>query len=101
MKDSWSLLWKLRGSLGMLGSSLGIGPRFGRCGFGLQRKKIGSGRSSKTNDDLLKAVWELKAPRAELPRKAMEEYKDTTRFELGLQRTGQVSYEYGYRVALA
>lgn len=34
-------------------------------------------------------------------KKAIAEYKESRGFQLGLQRTGQVTYEYGYRVALA
>ncbi|CAL9056499.1 unnamed protein product [Musa banksii] len=33
--------------------------------------------------------------------KAIAEYKESRGFQLGLQRTGQVTYEFGYRVALA
>ena len=29
-------------------------------------------------------------------KKVIEEYKESIRFQLGLQRSGQVSYEYGY-----
>ncbi|RZS08988.1 hypothetical protein BHM03_00040029 [Ensete ventricosum] len=45
----------------------------------------------KTEEDLLEAIRV----------QAMEEYKVTAGFKLELQRTGQVSYEYGYQVALA
>ncbi|XP_064937290.1 uncharacterized protein LOC135588870 [Musa acuminata AAA Group] len=34
-------------------------------------------------------------------KKLIEDYKDFPGFQLGLVRTGRVSYEYGYRVALA
>ena len=34
-------------------------------------------------------------------KKLIEDYKDSPGFQLGLVRTGRVSYEYGYRVALA
>lgn len=34
-------------------------------------------------------------------KEAISEYKKSPRFELGLVRSGQVTYEFGYRVALA
>lgn len=34
-------------------------------------------------------------------KEAIVEYKKSTGFELGLQRSGQVTYEFGYRVAFA
>ncbi|THU57027.1 hypothetical protein C4D60_Mb11t23440 [Musa balbisiana] len=37
----------------------------------------------------------------EKDRKLIEDYKKSQGFELGLTRTGQVTYEYGYRIALA
>ncbi|RWW36698.1 hypothetical protein BHE74_00058265 [Ensete ventricosum] len=39
--------------------------------------------------------------RAELPKQAIDRYKESTGFKEGLKRMGQVTYEYGYRVALA
>ncbi|THU70090.1 hypothetical protein C4D60_Mb08t21400 [Musa balbisiana] len=33
--------------------------------------------------------------------KLIEEYKESHGFQLGLQRSGQVSYEYGYRVIVS
>ncbi|RWW04925.1 hypothetical protein GW17_00031825, partial [Ensete ventricosum] len=53
-------------------------------------------RGQKTNDDLLEAIRELDALRAELPCKAVEEYKEMAWFKLGLRQIGQVSYKYGY-----
>ncbi|RWW08820.1 hypothetical protein BHE74_00011374 [Ensete ventricosum] len=53
------------------------------------------------DDDLLKAVKELESARAELPRWAIEDYKGSVGFKQGLKKMGRVSYEYGYRVALA
>ncbi|RWV84343.1 hypothetical protein GW17_00053950 [Ensete ventricosum] len=38
---------------------------------------------------------------AELPRRAIDDYKVSAGFKEGLKRMGQVLYEYGYRVALA
>ncbi|RWV92754.1 hypothetical protein GW17_00044842 [Ensete ventricosum] len=55
----------------------------------------------KVDDDLLKAMKELETQRIELPKKTIEDYKESIGFRWGLQRMGQVSYEYGYRVALA
>ncbi|RWV78556.1 hypothetical protein GW17_00060453 [Ensete ventricosum] len=39
--------------------------------------------------------------RAELPKRAIDDYKGSAGFKEGLKRMGQVSYKYGYRVALA
>ncbi|CAL9119703.1 unnamed protein product, partial [Musa acuminata var. zebrina] len=39
--------------------------------------------------------------RPEKDKKLIEDYKASSGFQLGLVRTGRVSYEYGYRVALA
>ncbi|RZS25091.1 hypothetical protein BHM03_00058245 [Ensete ventricosum] len=41
------------------------------------------------------ALWE------DLPKKAIEEYKESPGFEMGLVRMGRVSLEYGYQLALA
>ncbi|RWV84534.1 hypothetical protein GW17_00053747 [Ensete ventricosum] len=39
--------------------------------------------------------------RAELPKKAVDSYNESAGFKEGLKRMGRVTYEYGYRVALA
>ena len=39
--------------------------------------------------------------RPEKDRKLIEDYKESSGFQLGLVRSGQVTYEYGYRIALA
>ncbi|RZR93395.1 hypothetical protein BHM03_00021885, partial [Ensete ventricosum] len=39
--------------------------------------------------------------KAKLPGKSVANYKQSVRFGWGLRRMGQVSYEYGYQVALA
>ncbi|THU73110.1 hypothetical protein C4D60_Mb04t19340 [Musa balbisiana] len=39
--------------------------------------------------------------RPEKDKKLIKDYKKSKGFELGLTRTGQVTYEYGYRIALA
>ncbi|RRT47937.1 hypothetical protein BHM03_00004642 [Ensete ventricosum] len=44
---------------------------------------------------------EIEAPKAELPQKSIADYKESIEFGWGLCRMGQVSYEYGYQVALA
>ncbi|RRT32840.1 hypothetical protein B296_00038241 [Ensete ventricosum] len=43
----------------------------------------------------------LENARAELPRQAVHRYKESVGFKEGLKRMGRVTYEYGYRVALA
>ncbi|RRT48593.1 hypothetical protein B296_00017994 [Ensete ventricosum] len=58
-------------------------------------------RARKADDDLLKSVKELESARAELPKRAIDDYKGSVGFKEGLKRMGQVSYEYGYQVALA
>ncbi|RZS16823.1 hypothetical protein BHM03_00048880 [Ensete ventricosum] len=39
--------------------------------------------------------------RAELPKQVVDRYKESVGFKEGLKRMGRVTYEYGYRVALA
>ncbi|THU55153.1 hypothetical protein C4D60_Mb11t03560 [Musa balbisiana] len=39
--------------------------------------------------------------RSEKDKKLIEDYKESSGFQLGLVRSGQVTYEYGYRIALA
>ncbi|RWW36052.1 hypothetical protein BHE74_00058949 [Ensete ventricosum] len=53
------------------------------------------------DDELLQAVKALENARAELPRQAVDRYKESTGFKEVLKRMGRVTYEYGYRVALA
>ncbi|RRT64648.1 hypothetical protein B296_00006038 [Ensete ventricosum] len=57
--------------------------------------------SRKADDDLLKSMKDLEGARAELPKQAVNDYKDSAGFKEGLKRMGRVTYEYGYRVALA
>ncbi|RWW74542.1 hypothetical protein BHE74_00017516 [Ensete ventricosum] len=52
-------------------------------------------------DELLKMTRAMEGLRVKLPKEAIPEYKKSVSFEMGLVQTGQVSYEYGYRVALA
>ncbi|RWV77256.1 hypothetical protein GW17_00061939, partial [Ensete ventricosum] len=58
-------------------------------------------RARKMDDELLQAVKALENARAELPRQAVDRYKESASFKEGLKRMGRVTYEYGYRVALA
>ncbi|RRT31513.1 hypothetical protein B296_00053147 [Ensete ventricosum] len=53
------------------------------------------------DDELLQAVKDLESARAELPRQSVVQYKESLSFKEGLKRMGRVTYEYGYRVALA
>ncbi|RWW50479.1 hypothetical protein BHE74_00043253 [Ensete ventricosum] len=58
-------------------------------------------RQSEQADKELNELWENDTLKAELPSKSVADYKRSVRFELGLQWMGQISYKYGYRVALA
>ncbi|RWW57458.1 hypothetical protein BHE74_00035765 [Ensete ventricosum] len=58
-------------------------------------------RARKMDDELLQAVKALENARAELPRQSVDYYKNSVDFKEGLKRMGRVTYEYGYRVALA
>ncbi|RRT40191.1 hypothetical protein B296_00029666 [Ensete ventricosum] len=53
------------------------------------------------DDELLQAVKDLESARAELLGQAVAWYKGSLGFKEGLKRMGRVTYEYGYRVALA
>ncbi|RWW75196.1 hypothetical protein BHE74_00016794 [Ensete ventricosum] len=53
------------------------------------------------DDELLESVKALENARAELPRQSVDRYKESVGFKEGLKRMGRVTYEYGYRVALA
>ncbi|RRT45598.1 hypothetical protein B296_00020382 [Ensete ventricosum] len=55
----------------------------------------------KMDDELLQAMKDLESARAELPRQPTVQYKESLGFKEGLKRMGRVTYEYGYRVALA
>ncbi|RZS28488.1 hypothetical protein BHM03_00062081 [Ensete ventricosum] len=57
-------------------------------------------RARKMDDELLQSVKALESARAELPRQAIDDYKESAGFKEGLKRMGRVTYEYGYRVAL-
>ncbi|RRT78333.1 hypothetical protein B296_00001263 [Ensete ventricosum] len=58
-------------------------------------------RARKMDDELLQSVKALENARAELPRQAVDHYKESAGFKEVLKRMGRVTYEYGYRVALA
>ncbi|RWW15483.1 hypothetical protein GW17_00020671 [Ensete ventricosum] len=58
-------------------------------------------RARKMDDELLQAVKALENARTELPRQAVVQYKESVDFKEGLKRMGRVTYEYGYRAALA
>ncbi|RZR94468.1 hypothetical protein BHM03_00023157 [Ensete ventricosum] len=55
----------------------------------------------KADDKLLRLMRENETLKPELPNKSVADYKQSAGFEWGLRRMGQISYEYGYRVALA
>ncbi|RZS19683.1 hypothetical protein BHM03_00052124 [Ensete ventricosum] len=57
--------------------------------------------ASALEDELLKLTGALEKLTVELPAETIAEYKKLTGFEMGLVRTCQVSYKYGYRVVLA
>ncbi|RRT31500.1 hypothetical protein B296_00037008 [Ensete ventricosum] len=58
-------------------------------------------RARKMDDELLQAVKALENAQVELPRQAIDRYKESTGFKEGLKRMGRITYEYGYRVTLA
>ncbi|RZR77286.1 hypothetical protein BHM03_00002301 [Ensete ventricosum] len=51
--------------------------------------------------ELLDLARSKEALREDLPKKAVEEYKESLGFEMGLVRMGRVSLEYRYQLALA
>ncbi|RZS21479.1 hypothetical protein BHM03_00054141 [Ensete ventricosum] len=58
-------------------------------------------KARKMDDELLQSMKALESAWAELLRQAVDNYKESTGFKEGLKRMGRVTYEYGYRVALA
>ncbi|RRT61510.1 hypothetical protein B296_00012819 [Ensete ventricosum] len=58
-------------------------------------------RARRMDDELLQAVKDLESARVELPRQTVAQYKESLGFKEGLKMMGRVTYEYGYRVALA
>ncbi|RZS17771.1 hypothetical protein BHM03_00049962 [Ensete ventricosum] len=67
----------------------------------LQLLKEARVRARKMDDELLQAVKALENARVELPRQAVDRYKESADFKEGLKRMARVTYEYGYQVALA
>ncbi|RWW58060.1 hypothetical protein BHE74_00035107 [Ensete ventricosum] len=55
----------------------------------------------KMDDELLQVVKALESSRAELPKQTVVQYKESLGFKKGLNKMGRVTYEYGYRAALA
>ncbi|RRT74526.1 hypothetical protein B296_00018203 [Ensete ventricosum] len=51
--------------------------------------------------ELLELARSKDALQEDLPRRAIEDYKKSLGFEMGLVRMGRVSLEYGYQLALA
>ncbi|RWW84905.1 hypothetical protein BHE74_00006463 [Ensete ventricosum] len=51
--------------------------------------------------ELLELTRSKDTLRADLPKRATEDYKKSLGFEMGLVRMGLVSLEYGYQLALA
>ncbi|RZS26218.1 hypothetical protein BHM03_00059527 [Ensete ventricosum] len=58
-------------------------------------------RREASEKELHEAVKDLESTRAELPRQSVIQYKESLGFKEDLKRMGRVTYEYGYRVALA
>ncbi|RRT32971.1 hypothetical protein B296_00045771 [Ensete ventricosum] len=58
-------------------------------------------RARKMDDELLQYIKALENARTELCRRSVDRYKESADFKVGLKRMGRVTYEYGYRVALA
>ncbi|RWW11843.1 hypothetical protein GW17_00024521, partial [Ensete ventricosum] len=73
----------------------------GHLGDAQQLLKEARARARRMDDELLQAVKDLEHARAELPGQAVAQYKGSLGFKEGLKRMGRVTYEYGYRVALA
>ncbi|RWW61232.1 hypothetical protein BHE74_00031713 [Ensete ventricosum] len=57
-------------------------------------------RARKMDDELLQSVKALESTRAELPKQAVDRYKESVGFKEGLKRMGRITYEYEYRVTL-
>ncbi|RRT68843.1 hypothetical protein B296_00023425 [Ensete ventricosum] len=73
----------------------------GHLGDAQQLLREARNRARRMDDELLQAVKDLESARAELPRQSVAQYKESLGFKEGLKRMGRVTYEYGYRVALA
>ncbi|RRT55196.1 hypothetical protein B296_00042405 [Ensete ventricosum] len=84
MRARWPNFEVFRVGLGRPASSIGVRE-------GSLASPIGEGVAMKENETL----------KVEPPKKSIEDYKKLAGFRWGLHRMDQVSYEYGYRVALA
>ncbi|RRT48475.1 hypothetical protein B296_00046343, partial [Ensete ventricosum] len=73
----------------------------GHLGDAQQLLKEARTRARRMDDELLQAVKDLESARAELPGQSVAQHKGSLGFKEGLKRMGRVTYEYGYRVALA
>ncbi|RRT31342.1 hypothetical protein B296_00059050, partial [Ensete ventricosum] len=73
----------------------------GHLGDAQQLLREARTRARRMDDELLQAVKDLESAQAELPRQLVVQYKESLGFKEGLKRMGRVTYEYGYRVALA
>ncbi|RZS17960.1 hypothetical protein BHM03_00050165 [Ensete ventricosum] len=58
-------------------------------------------RARRDDDELLKSMKDLESTQVKILRWAIDDYKGSADFKEGLKRMGRVSYEYGYRIALA
>ncbi|KAJ8470140.1 hypothetical protein OPV22_024483 [Ensete ventricosum] len=74
---------------------------WGHLGNTQQLLKEARTRARRMDDELLQAMKDLEHARADLPGEAVAQYKGSLGFKEGLKRMGRVTYEYGYRVALA
>ncbi|RZS07385.1 hypothetical protein BHM03_00038216 [Ensete ventricosum] len=67
-----------------------------------QRLEFSDKELNDASADLCDTQRQLKEQQAaNLPKQAVEEYKDSIKFKLGMHRMGRVSYEYGYQLMLA
>ncbi|RRT31213.1 hypothetical protein B296_00051673 [Ensete ventricosum] len=82
-------------------SEKGLQAVRGHLGDAQQLLKEAQTRARKMDDELLQTVKDLESARAELPWHAVARYKGSLGFKEGLKQMGRVTYEYGYRVALA
>ncbi|RRT31385.1 hypothetical protein B296_00053691 [Ensete ventricosum] len=73
---------------------------WGHLGDAQQLLKESGTRARRMDDELLQAMKDLESTRAELPGQAVARYKGSLGFKEGLKQMGQVTYEYGYRMAL-
>ncbi|RRT31415.1 hypothetical protein B296_00049549 [Ensete ventricosum] len=73
----------------------------GHLGDAQQLLREARTKARRMDDELLQAVKDLESARAELPKQSIVQYKESLGFKEGLKRMDRVTYEYGYRVALA